>query len=87
MTQTRLLQLIANVFATYKVDPHDEGVPIEGVVNHLIYCVSQQLPEEEQAWFRAASRLHQPLWRFDHEAHAASIDAECEAFKQEMTGR
>jgi hypothetical protein len=71
MTQTRMLELIANVFATYKVDPHDEGAPVEDVVDHLIRCVSQQLPEADQVWFRAASRWGSSLWRFDHGAHMA----------------
>lgn len=65
MTQTKMLELIANVFATYKVDPHDEGAPVQDVVDHLIRCVSQQLPHWDQPWFRAASRLHEPLRRFD----------------------
>ena len=71
MTQTRMLELIANVFATYKVDPHDEGAPVRDVVDHLIRCVSQQLPEADQVWFRAASRLHEPLLRFAVRTHMA----------------
>tara|TARA_R110000787_G_scaffold110985_2_gene219819 strand:+ start:682 stop:966 length:285 start_codon:yes stop_codon:yes gene_type:complete len=81
----RLVTQVANVFATYKVDPHDEGAPVQDVVDHLTRCIAHLLPQDEQAWFVTASRLQEPLWRFDHEAHAAGIDAKCDEFRQEMT--
>jgi hypothetical protein len=66
-----LLVAIANVFASYKVEPHDEGVPIQEVVDHLIRSIGWQLPDEDTDWFTDRAGLGRMLWRFDHEAHAA----------------
>ena len=63
-TYKRLVTQVANVFATYKVDPHDEGAPVQDVVDHLTRCVAHLLPQEDQAWFVTASRLQEPLWRY-----------------------
>lgn len=64
-TYKRLVTQVANVFATYKVDPHDEGAPVQDVVDHLTRCVAHLLPQEDQAWFVTASRLQEPLWRYE----------------------
>jgi hypothetical protein len=64
---------VANVFATYKVEPHDEGVPIQEVVDHLIRCIGHLLPDVDRGWFTDLATLGHPLWRFDHEAHAAEV--------------
>ena len=80
------LAQVANVFATYKVDPHDEGAPIQEVVDHLIRCIGHNVPEVDFDWFADLAGLGRPLWRFDHEAHAAGIDAKCDEFRQEMNG-
>ena len=56
---------LANVFATYKVDPHDEGADIQTVVDHLIRCVRDLLPLDDQEWFATAATLNHPLWRYE----------------------
>jgi len=66
-----LMEQIAMVFATYRVDPHDEGVPIQDVLDHLVRCVGACLGAEDREWFTTGAMLGEPVWRFDHEAHAA----------------
>jgi len=68
-----LMEQIASVFATYRVDPHDEGAPIQDVLDHLVRCVGAFLGAEDREWFQSRSMLGEPVWRFDHEAHAARV--------------
>ena len=63
----RFVTQVANVCATYKVEPHDEGAPIQEVVDHLTRCVAHQLPQEDREWFIVASRLQEPLWRYEEQ--------------------
>lgn len=63
--ELRLLERVASVFASYKVDPHDEGVPVQEVVDHLIRCVGFLLPERDQVWFTSRAALGVPLWRYE----------------------
>ena len=67
-TAVRMMERVANVFASYKVDPHDEGVPVQEVVDHLIRCVGFLLPERDQVWFTSRAALGVPLWRY-HERY------------------
>ena len=62
--ELRLLERVANVFASYKVDPHDEGVPVQEVVDHLIRCVGFLLPDCDYGWFTSHAALGVPLWRY-----------------------
>ena len=61
----KLVVRLANVFATYKVDPHSEDAPIQEVVDHLIRCVRDLLPLDDQDWFATAATLNHPMWRYE----------------------
>ena len=64
-TAVMMMERVASVFASYKVDPHDEGAPVQEVVDHLIRCIGFLLPDGDRAWFTSRAALDMPLWRYE----------------------
>ena len=66
-----LMDQVADVFATYRVDPHDEGAPVQEVLDHLVRCIGALVGAEDREWFESRSMLGEPVFRFDHEVQGA----------------